>query len=193
MLGLFEIFIAAVIVQNVVLAGFLGVCPLLGVSKKRGAAVGMGLAVMFVMLMTASITFAIYHLVLVEFDLSFMRTVVFIMIMATMVQFVEMVIKKFFPPLYKSLGAYLPLITTNCAAIGTVLLNIDRGFDFREAMVNTLGVAVGFLLVIYVFSTIRERLELSLNIPKGFKGVPIALIVTGIMAITFMGFMGMGA
>ena len=192
MIGFFEIFIAAVIVQNVVLAGFLGICPLLGVSKKRSSAFGMGMAVMFVMIMTAIITFAIYHTVLVYFDLSFMRTVVFIMIMATMVQFVEMVVKKFFTPLYKSLGVYLPLITTNCAAIGTVLLNIDRGFSFGEAMVNTLGVSVGFLLVIFVFSTIRERLELSDNIPKGFKGVPIALIVTGIMAITFMGFIGIG-
>ena len=193
MIGLFEIFITAFIVQNIVLAGFLGICPIIGVSKKQSSALGMGLAVMFVMMMTSVITYFVYHHILAVFDLRFMRTVVFILITASLVQLVEMTVKKFFPALYKSLGLFLPLIATNCAILGAILLNIDRNLNFVEAMVNAFGISAGFLLVIFIFSTLRERLELSEHTPKGFRGVPIALIVSGIMAIAFMGFSGMGS
>jgi len=191
-MGLFEIFISAFIVQNIVLAGFLGICPLIGVSKKQSSAFGMGMAVMFVIMMASIITFAIYHWILIPFDLAFMRTIVFIMVNASLVQFVEMAVKKFFPPLYKSLGIFLPLIAVNCAVLGAVLLNIDRNLNFIESMVNSFGISAGFLLVIFIFSTLRERLEMSAQTPRGFRGVPIALIVSGLMAIAFMGFAGMG-
>jgi len=193
MINLFEIFITAFIVQNIVLAGFLGICPVLGVSKKQSSAFGMGLAVMFVMMMTSVITYFVYYFVLDPFNLRFMRTVVFILITASLVQLVEIIVKKFFPPLYKSLGLFLPLIATNCAILGAILLNIDRSLSFVEAMVHSFGISAGFLLVIFIFSTLRERLDLSSNTPKGFRGIPIALIVSGIMAIAFMGFAGMGA
>ena len=187
------LFIGAFLVQNIVLASFLGICPLLGVSKKQTSAFGMGAAVVFVTMTASAITFAIYHSILVDFNLQFMRTIVFILVIASFVQLVEMFIKKLMPSLYKSLGIFLPLMTTNCAIVGAVLINIDRRFSFGEAMVNAFGTSAGFLLIIYVFATIRERLELSSNIPKGFKGVPIALLVVGLMSIAFSGFSGMGS
>ncbi|MCL2400307.1 MAG: hypothetical protein FWC91_11280 [Defluviitaleaceae bacterium] len=187
------LFVGAFLVQNVVLASFLGICPLLGVSKKQSSAFGMGVAVLFVIMAASVMTFAIYHNILAPFNLQFMRTIVFVLINASFVQFVEMFIKKFMPPLYKSLGIFLPLMATNCAILGAVLINIDRRLSFGEAMVNAFGISAGFLLIIFIFSTIRERLELSSNIPKGFKGIPIALLVVGIMSIAFAGFAGMGS
>jgi len=187
----FAIFIGAVLVQNIVLVSFLGICPLLGVSKKTNAALAMGLAVAFVTITSSAITWGIYYGVLVPFELEFMRTIVFILLIATLVQFVEMVMKKHMTTLYKTLGVYLPLITTNCAVLGASLLNISRGLGFGAAMVNSLGISVGFLLVIYIFATLRERL-LAADVPIGFKGVPIALITVALMSMAFIGFVGIG-
>lgn len=189
---LFGLFIAAVLVQNIVLVSFLGICPLLGVSKKTDSAIGMGLAVVFVVMVSSALTWVIYHTLLVPFDLVFMRTIVFILLIATLVQFVEMVIKKFMPALYRSLGVFLPLIVTNCAVLGAALLNITNELGFIQSMVNALGISLGFMLVIYVFATLRMRLEIA-NVPRGFKGVPIALITVALMAMAFVGFLGIGS
>jgi len=186
---LFSIFTVAVLVQNIVLIGFLGICPLLGVSKKTNSALGMGLATSFVLIVSSILSWAIYHLVLVPFDLTFMRTIVFITFNATLVQFVEMVIKKYIPSLYRSLGVFLPLITTNCVIIGVALLNISREYTFIESTIHAIGAAVGFTIVIYIFSVMRVRLEHS-NVPSGFKGVPVALIVVALMSMAFLGFAG---
>jgi len=189
--NLITIFIGALLVQNIVLAGFLGICPLLGVSKKTSSAFGMGMAVIFVVMVSSALTWFIHYFILVPFGLVFMRTIVFILLIASLVQFVEMIIKKYLPPLYKSLGVFLPLITTNCAVLGAALLNIDQSLNFVQSMVNALGIASGFLVIIYIFATIRERLEVS-NVSKGFAGVPISLVVVAIMAMAFVGFVGIG-
>ena len=185
------LFIGAVLVQNIVLSSFLGICPLLGVSKKTSSALGMGLSVVFVVVVSSSLTWIIYHTILLPRDIVFMRTIVFILLIASLVQFVEMVVKKYMTSLYRSLGVFLPLITTNCVVLGAAILNIDRGLSFGEAFINSLGISLGFCFVIYVFSTIRVRLEQA-NTPKGFKGVPISLITASMMAMAFIGFVGIG-
>jgi Na+-translocating ferredoxin:NAD+ oxidoreductase subunit A len=182
--------IGAILVQNILLTQFLGICPFLGVSKKSESAIGMGLAVIFVMLISSTITYALYYLVLVPAELDYMKTIVFILVISAVVQFVEMFVKKTAPFIYKMLGIYLPLITTNCAILGVALINIQKEFNFGQMIVYTTGIAIGFTLVIYIFSTIRERLAYS-DVPEAFKGAPIALITAGIMSIAFLGFTGL--
>jgi len=188
---LFNIFIGALLVSNIILANFLGICSFVGVSKKSSSALGMGMAVVFVITAASMATWPVYHFVLTPFDLTFMRTIVFILIIATLVQFVEMFMKKNMVSLYKSLGVYLPLITVNCAVLGAALLNIDRDLTFWGTVANGLGISLGYCLVIYIFSTIRERLDLATT-PRGFKGIPIALVTASLMAMAFVGFFGLG-
>lgn len=187
---LFTLFLSAILINNIVLSKFLGMCPLLGVSKKRSAAIGMSAAVMFVILGASIITYFLYNLVLAPLDIKYMDLLTFILVIASFVQFTEMVIKKYSPSLYKSLGIYLPLITTNCAVLYVALENIKQGFTFIEMIVHSIAVPVGFGLILVIFSTIRERLEIS-KTPKSFLGNPIALIVAGLMALAFSGLAGL--
>lgn len=185
--------ISAILIQNVILSQFLGICSYIGVSKKSQSAIGMGLAVIFVILTSSLLTFTIDKQILVPYELEYMRTIVYILVISGVVQFLEMFIKKAAPVIYKMLGIYLPLITTNCAVLGVALTIVDpryKDWGYPEVIVYSIGISVGYTLVIYVFSTIRERLENS-NIPEAFKGTPIAFITTGIMAIAFMGFAGL--
>ena len=168
--SLFAILIGGLLVNNFVLSQFLGICPFLGVSKKLNSAVGMSLAVIFVMLMATAATWPIYNLLLVPRDLGYLQTIVFILIIAALVQLVEIALKRFLPPLYNSLGIYLPLITTNCAVLGVTILNIDKGYDFGQSLVNALGAGLGFLLAMVMFAGVRERLE-SAEIPAGLKEI----------------------
>ena len=168
--SLFAILIGGLLVNNFVLSQFLGICPFLGVSKKLNSAVGMSLAVIFVMLMATAATWPIYNLLLVPRDLGYLQTIVFILIIAALVQLVEIALKRFLPPLYNSLGIYLPLITTNCAVLGVTILNIDKGYDFGQSLVNALGAGLGFLLAMVMFAGVRERLE-SAEIPAGLFGL----------------------
>lgn len=186
---LIPIALTALLVQNVILSQFLGICPFIGVSKKTQSAIGMGLAVTFVMVVSSVISWLVYEHLLVRFDMTYMRTITFILVISSLVQFVEMVVKKYSPMLYQLLGVYLPLITTNCAVLGIAVLAIDNQYSLMETVVFSLFSALGFTLVIYLFSMIRERLEQA-PIPEALKGVPIALITASIMSIIFMGFGG---
>ena len=188
--SLFAILIGGLLVNNFVLSQFLGICPFLGVSKKLNSAVGMSLAVIFVMLMATAATWPIYNLLLVPRDLGYLQTVVFILIIAALVQLVEIALKRFLPPLYNSLGIYLPLITTNCAVLGVTILNIDKGYDFGQSLVNALGAGLGFLLAMVMFAGVRERLE-SAEIPAGLKGLPITLVAASLVSMSFLGFQGL--
>ncbi len=183
------IFIAAVIVNNLVLSYFLGICPFLGVSSKIESAVGMGLAATFVMTLAATVTWLIYHYILVRFNVPFLEYVSFILVIAVLVQIVEMFIKKFSPDLYRALGIYLPLITTNCAILGLTLFMVLREYNFLESVVFGFGSGVGFTLVLLIMAGIREELEFA-DVPKAFKGAPITLILAGLLALAFMGFSG---
>lgn len=187
---LFLLFIGSVLVNNMVLARFLGICPFFGVSKKVETALGMGLAVTFVMTVADIITWIIQYTVLDKFGLQYLQTIVFILVIAALVQFVEMVIEKTSPDLYQSLGIFLPLITTNCAILGAAIINIQSGFNFVEMLVFTVGSALGFTLALVLFGGIRERIDLS-DIPYYFRGMPIAFITAGILALAFMGFSGL--
>lgn len=180
----------AMLIDNVVLSRFYGICPFLGVSKKSSSALGMGVAVLFVIVLATLITWPIYHFVLVKAGIPFMDTITYILVIASLVQFVEMVIKKYSPSLYKALGVYLPLITTNCAVLGVAQGNTDQGLTFMQSMANAIGTSLGFLIIIFTFSCIRTRLEAS-DTPKCLKGVPIALITAAIMSLAFMGLTGM--
>ena len=182
--------VSTAIVNNVVLSQFLGLCPFLGVSKKINTAAGMGGAVIGVITISSAVCSLIYDCILTPLKLTYLNTIVFILVIAALVQFVEMFIKKFSPALYKSLGIYLPLITTNCAVLGVALDNIKQGFTFPEMLVYSLGIPIGFTLVLYIFSTIRERLDAA-DTPVSFKGNPIALIVAALMALAFSGFAGL--
>lgn len=184
-----SISIAAILVENFVLVQFLGICPFLGVSKKIETALGMGMAVTFVMAVASAVTYGI-NLILVEFDLVYMQTIAFILVIATLVQFVEMFLMKAMPALYNSLGIFLPLITTNCAVLGVALLNVDNGYNFIGSVVNGVAAAIGFTIAIVLFASVREKLEFS-NPPKCFKGFPIALISASLLAMAFMGFSGL--
>ena len=190
MSSLFTLFVSSVLINNVILSQFLGVCPFLGASKNKSSALGMAAAVFFVIFGASLLTYALYYLVLEPNGLEYMDLLSFILIIASFVQFVEMFIKKFSPALYKSLGIYLPLITTNCAVLGVALDNISNGFTFPEMIVYSLGIPIGFTLVLYIFATIRERLDAA-DIPNAFKGNPIALIVAALMALAFSGFAGL--
>lgn len=181
--------ISAALVNNVVLSRFLGLCPFLGVSKKTSTAVGMGSAVIAVITLSSAITFAVNKFVLVSFKLEYLRTIVFILIIAALVQAVEIILKKKMPSLYSALGVYLPLITTNCAVLGVAIDSAQKGYRFGESMIYSVGTAVGFLIAIVIMSGIRERIEDN-NIPHAFKGMPIVLVTAGLMAMAFVGFSG---
>ena len=181
--------VAAALVNNVVLSQFLGLCPFLGVSKKTDTAAGMGAAVIFVILIASSVTYGIYYGILKPFNLEYLQTIVFILVIAALVQLVEMILKKYVKPLYQAVGVYLPLITTNCAVLGVSISNIDDGYTFGQSLANSLGTSVGFLIAIVILAGIREKSENN-NIPKPFQGTPMVLIASGLMAIAFTGFTG---
>lgn len=189
MTELVTLLVTSVLINNVILNQFLGMCPFMGVSKKRSSAIGMGVAVMFVIVVAAIVTYGLYHLVLVPLGLEFMDLITFILVIASLVQLTEMFIKKTSPALYKSLGVYLPLITTNCVVLNVCLVNISNHYDFAQMLVYSFGTPLGFALVLYIFSTIRERLDLC-DVPKPFIGNPIALIVAAIMSMAFSGLAG---
>ncbi|MBP3494066.1 MAG: RnfABCDGE type electron transport complex subunit A [Oscillospiraceae bacterium] len=186
---LLAISLGAILANNFIFAQFLGICPFLGVSKKIDTAVGMGAAVTFVMALASAFCFFI-NKILVDLNLAFMQTVAFILVIASLVQFVEMFLKKFIPTLYTALGVYLPLITTNCAVLGVALLNVQNDYNFIESVVYGITGGLGFLLAIFLFAAVREQTEFS-ETPKAFEGFPIALVTSGLIALAFMGFSGL--
>ena len=190
MAELMVIFISAALVNNFVLARFLGICPFLGVSKKTDTAFGMGMAVIFVMTLAAVGTFIVYHFILIPLRLEFLQIVSFILIIASLVQLVETFLRKVSPALYKALGIYLPLITTNCAILGLALLNVIKDYNFIRSLVFAVGAGIGFTIALIIMSGIRERLEFA-DVPGPLKGTPIALVVAGLLAIVFLGFTGL--
>jgi electron transport complex protein RnfA len=189
-MALFSLLITAIFINNFIFSKFLGICPFLGVSKKVETAAGMGVAVIFVITLASAATWLVYNYILVPLNLAYLYNIAFILIIASLVQFVEMFIKKSSPSLYQALGVFLPLITTNCAVLGVAVLNMDNGYNFIESLVNGIGAAVGFTVSIVLMAGVRERLE-RCPIPKPFQGFPIALITAGLMAIAFLGFSGM--
>ena len=189
-MGLFGLALSAILINNIILSKFLGICPFLGVSKKSSSALGMGGAVIFVIFISSIVTYSIYHLVLVPLHIEFMNLITFILVIASLVQFVEMFMKKYMPPLYKQLGIYLPLITTNCAVLGVTLENITLGHNVAQMLVYSLSVPVGYLLVIFIFSSIREKID-NAPVPNAFKGNAIALVTAALMALAFLGFGGL--
>ena len=188
---LFMIFIVAMLVNNFVLSKFLGICSFLGVSKKKDAAIGMGLAVTFVMTLASIMSWLVYTQILVRFELEYLKTIANVLVIAALVQFVEMAIKKLSPALHKALGIYLPLITTNCAVLGMATLNIQESYNFIESVVNGLGAASGYMLSIVLLSFIRERIDNNENIPVVLRGLPITLFTAALMSIAFLGFQGL--
>jgi electron transport complex protein RnfA len=189
-MALFSLLITAIFINNFIFSKFLGICPFLGVSKKVETAAGMGVAVIFVITLASAATWLVYNYILVPLNLAYLYNIAFILIIASLVQFVEMFIKKSSPSLYQALGVFLPLITTNCAVLGVAVFNMDNGYNFIESLVNGIGAAVGFTISIVLMAGVRERLE-RCPIPKPFQGFPIALITAGLMAIAFLGFSGM--
>ncbi len=187
---LLSITLGAVLANNFIFSQFLGICPFVGVSKKVDTAVGMGFAVTFVMGLASAVCFAVNKFILIPLDLGYMQTVAFILVIAALVQFIEMFLQKAMPSLYTALGVYLPLITTNCAVLGVVLLNVQNTYNFIESVVYGITGGLGFLLAIVLFASIRERLVFA-NYPKAFEGFPIALVTAGLMALAFMGFSGL--
>ncbi len=185
MLELIAISIGTIFINNFVLSQFMGLCPFIGVSKKLDSVLGMGLAVIFVMTLASIVTYLVYAYVLVIFHLEYLKTIVFILIIAGLVQLVEIFLKKNIPILYNALGIYLPLITTNCAVLGVAVLNIDKNYNFIQSTVHGFAGGVSFLLALFLMSTIREKLDLA-DVPKPFKGVPIAFISAGLMALAFL-------
>lgn len=183
------VLIGSAFVNNVVLSQFLGLCPFLGVSKKTKTAASMGAAVIFVIMIASAVTYGIHYGILVPLGMEYMQTIVFILVIAALVQMIEMLLKKVSPTIYQALGVYLPLITTNCAVLGVAINNISNGSGFAESMMNSLGTSSGFLVAIVIMAGIRERLEGN-DIPKPFRGMPIVLITAGLMAIAFCGFAG---
>ena len=188
--GLVSIALGAILIQNFIFSQFLGICPFMGVSQKTGTAMGMGLAVTFVMGIASAVTWAVNTYILIPLDLGYMQTVAFILVIAALVQFVEMFLQKAVPTLYQALGIYLPLITTNCAVLGVALLNIQKSYNFIESVVYGITGGLGFLVAIVLFASIREHTE-DADCPKSFRGFPIALISAGLLALAFMGFSGM--
>lgn len=185
----FAILLTGILTDNFVLSKFLGICPFLGVSKKLNTAVGMSGAVIFVMLLSTAVTYPINTL-LVEHDLTYLQTIVFILVIAALVQLVEIVLRKYIPTLYNALGIYLPLITTNCAVLGVVLLNIDEGYNFVQSMASSLGAGLGFMLAMVMFAGVRKRIE-SCDIPEFLKGLPITLVSASLVSVSFLGFTGL--
>lgn len=187
---IFLLMFSAIFIENFIFAKFYGCCPFLGVSEKPDTALGMGMAVTFVMTVSSAATWLVYEFLLVPFGLEYLRTIAFILVIAGLVQFIEMFLKKFVPALYSSLGIFLPLITTNCAVLGAALTNIQNGYNFIESVAFGFSGAIGFTMAIVIFAGVRARLRLS-NPPKPFRGMPIALITAGLIAMAFMGFSGM--
>jgi len=186
----FVIIIGSIFVSNIVLTQFLGICPFLGVSNKISTSIGMGGAVIFVITISTMVTWIIQYYVLIPFGLGFMQTIVFILIIAALVQMVEIILKKVSPPLYQALGVFLPLITTNCAVLGVAILTVQKHFNLLEGVTFAASNAIGFTMALVIFSGIREHLDL-MEVPKGMRGIPIALVTAGILALAFMGFTGM--
>ncbi len=186
---LISIIIGSILINNFVFARFLGICPFMGVSKKVESSLGMGMAVTFVMTLASSVTWLVYNYLLVPFNLEYLQTIAFILIIASLVQFVEMAIEKLSPSLYKALGVFLPLITTNCAVLGVAILNIQEKYNFIETTVNGFAAAVGFTIALVLLAGTRERLEYA-DVPVAFRGIAIAFISAGILAMAFMGFSG---
>ncbi|MGI6491027.1 MAG: electron transport complex subunit RsxA [Pelotomaculum sp.] len=183
------ILFSAILVNNFVLVKFLGICPFLGVSKKLDSAVGMSLAVIFVMVLATAVTYPIQMGLLAPLGIGYLQTIVFILVIAALVQLVEIVMKKNMPALHKALGVYLPLITTNCAVLGVTILNIDESYTFIQSLINSFGAGVGFMLALVLFSGVRQRIEHN-NFPKAFQGVPAVLVAASIVSLSFMGFSG---
>ena len=188
---LLMIMMSVILVDNFVLSKFLGICPFLGVSKKLDSAVGMGAAVTFVMVIATAVTWPIQIYILDKNGITYLQTVVFILVIASLVQLLEMILKKYMPPLYRSLGVYLPLITTNCAVLGVTILNIDEKYTFVQSIFSSLGAGIGFLLALILFAGLRGKLENNDSIPESFKGIPITLVTASILSLAFMGFSGM--
>lgn len=188
---LFLIFIGAMLVNNFVLSQFLGICSFIGVSKKKDAAVGMGLAVTFVMVLASIISWLVYNLVLEKLNITYLKTIVFVLVIASLVQFVEMVVKKYSPSLYKALGIFLPLITTNCAVLGMAVTNVEEGYTLIQSIVHALGAAGGFMLAIVLMSFLREKIDANEEIHPYFRGLPITLFTAALMSIAFLGFQGL--
>ena len=184
---LFAIIVGAIFVNNVVLSQFLGICPFLGVSSKVDTSIGMGMAVTFVMALATLVTWCIHHYILVPFGIEYMQTITFILVIAALVQMVEIVLKKVSPALYQALGIFLPLITTNCAVLGIAIITVQKDFDLLTGVIYAVSIALGFALAMILFAGIRERLEVE-DTPNGMRGVPIALITAGLLAMAFMGF-----
>lgn len=182
------ILLSSILVNNYVLSKFLGICPFLGVSKRIETATGMGMAVTFVMVLASIITWLVQYFILDPLGVGYLQTIAFILVIAALVQLVEMVIQKSSPSLYQGLGVYLPLITTNCAVLGVAIMNIDEQYGLLETAINGLGAALGFFLAIVIFAGIREKMEITSNVPKPFQGFPIALVSASLMSVAFMGF-----
>ena len=187
--GLLSILLTMILTQNFVLSRFLGICPFLGVSKKLNTAVGMSLAVIFVMALSTAVTYPINKYLLVANNLEYLQTIVFILVIAALVQMVEIILKKYMPALYNALGIYLPLITTNCAVLGVVTLNVDNGYNFMQSLICSIGGGVGFMIAMIMFAGVRSRLE-SCDIPKFLKGLPITLVAASLVSLSFLGFAG---
>ncbi len=190
MKAIIAIMLSAMLTDNFIVSKFMGICPFLGVSKKLGSATGMGIAVTFVMVCATCVTYPIYHGLLVPNHIEYFKTVLFILVIALFVQLVENFLKKCVPALYKSLGVYLPLITTNCAVLGVTVINIDNNYTFLQSIVNALFGGIGFALMLIIFSGVRKKLEYA-DIPETFKGVPATLIAASIVSVSFMGFSGL--
>ena len=190
MTGFIAILITSILVENFVLSKFLAICSFLGVSKNLKSAMSMSIAVIFVMLVATAVTWPIYYFILLPNGLDFLQTIVFILVIAALVQFVEMFIKKSSPSLYSALGIFLPLITTNCAVLGVVVLNITKAYTFAESMVNSLGAGVGYMLAMFLFNGVRSKVD-NADVPKCFKGVPITLCAASLVSLSFMGFTGL--
>lgn len=188
-MNLVLLFISAALVNNIILTRFLGICPFLGVSRSKSSAIGMSIAVVFVMTMAGVITWFLNQLLII-LGVEFLKTIVFILVVAVLVQFVEFFIKKSSPALYEALGIYLPLITTNCAILGVALLNVQTNYNFIETLVNSFASGLGFSLALIIFSSIREKMELN-NVPKAFQGTALALVTAGLLSMAFMGFSGL--
>ena len=186
---LMAILLTAILTENFLLSKFLGICPFLGVSKKVNTATGMSMAVIFVMLLATAVTYPINAFILEPKGMEYLQTIVFILVIAALVQLVEIALKKYIPSLYSALGIYLPLITTNCAVLGVVILNVDNGYNFAYSMFNTLGAGLGFLVAMVMFAGVRERLE-SCDVPKFMQGLPITLVAASLTSISFLGFTG---
>ncbi len=190
-LELLGIFLSALLVNNVLLAKFLGICSFLGVSKKTETAKGMGFAVVFVIVLSSIITYIVNVFILQKLHIEYLSTLAFVLVIASLVQFVEIVVKKTNPGLYRALGIFLPLITTNCAVLGIAVLNMEKGYNLLESIVNGLGASLGYMLAIVLLAGLRERMEENTDMPEAFKGLPIALVTAGLMAIAFFGFNGL--